>query len=144
MPVSVIKVRFESNLYNYSSILQAGRDILRREGFKGFFSGYGATALRDAPYAGIHLALYEGSKAAIGGTPLFWGELTLASPLNAPSSGPLLSITSGAVAGLLATSMTQPFDVVKTRIQLDPAEYHNLWYGGKKILRVRAPMGFLT
>ena len=69
MPISVIKVRFESNLYNYGSLAQASKDIFQREGFRGFFSGFGATALRDAPYAGIHLALYEGTKTLIGGIP---------------------------------------------------------------------------
>lgn len=68
MPVSIIKVRFESSLYNYATLADASADIFRKEGFRGFFSGYGATALRDAPYAGIHLALYEGSKALLGGT----------------------------------------------------------------------------
>ena len=58
--------------------------------------------------------------------------------MNSPSSGPLLSITSGATAGLLATGFTQPFDVIKTRIQLDPKDYRNLWYGGKKILNVES------
>jgi hypothetical protein len=67
MPISVIKVRFESNLYNYRSLAEASRDILQREGARGFFAGFGATALRDAPYAGIHLALYESTKALIGG-----------------------------------------------------------------------------
>ena len=67
MPVSVIKVRFESTLYNYKGLAEASADIFRKEGFRGFFSGYGATALRDAPYAGIHLAIYEGTKVLIGG-----------------------------------------------------------------------------
>ena len=67
MPVSVIKVRFESNLYNYKSLAEASMDIFRKEGFGGFFSGFGATALRDAPYAGIQVALYEATKALIGG-----------------------------------------------------------------------------
>jgi len=30
--------------------------------------------------------------------------------------------------------------MIKTRIQLAPKEYKNLWYGGKKILRVNPPM----
>jgi solute carrier family 25, member 38 len=137
MPISIIKVRFESNLYNYTSLAEASADIFKKEGFRGFFSGYGATALRDAPYAGIHLAIYEATKALLGGIfPLIFGLLMIASPLNAPSSGPLLSISSGAIAGLLATSMTQPFDMIKTRIQLAPNEYRNLWYGGMKVYNV--------
>jgi solute carrier family 25, member 38 len=135
MPVSVLKVRFESNLYNYTSLAGATADIFKRDGFRGFFYGFGATALRDAPYAGIHVALYEATKTLIGGISLI-SLLSIASPLNSPSSGPLLSIPSGAIAGLLATSITQPFDMIKTRIQLSPKEYPNLWLGGKKILRV--------
>ena len=76
MPISVIKVRFESNLYNYRSIAEAATDIFRKEGARGFFSGFGATALRDAPYAGIHLALYEGTKALLGSTFLRKVKLT--------------------------------------------------------------------
>ena len=54
MPVTVIKVRYESDLYNYKSISSASRSIFAQEGLKGFFSGFGATAVRDAPYAGLY------------------------------------------------------------------------------------------
>lgn len=67
MPISVIKVRFESNMYNYRSLAEASADIFKKEGGRGFFSGFGATALRDAPYAGIQVALYESTKALLGG-----------------------------------------------------------------------------
>jgi solute carrier family 25 protein 38 len=59
MPMTVIKVRYESNLYAYQSLFGAGKDILRTEGLRGFFSGFGATAIRDAPYAGLHVLFYE-------------------------------------------------------------------------------------
>jgi len=59
MPMTIIKVRYESNLYAYKSILGAGRDILHTEGLRGFFSGFGATAIRDAPYAGLYVLFYE-------------------------------------------------------------------------------------
>jgi len=67
MPISVIKVRFESNMYPYRSLAEASADIFKKEGGRGFFSGFGATALRDAPYAGIQVALYESMKALLGG-----------------------------------------------------------------------------
>jgi len=59
MPMTIIKVRYESNLYAYQSIAGAGRDIFKTEGLKGFFSGFGATAIRDAPYAGLYVLFYE-------------------------------------------------------------------------------------
>ncbi|KAF4510478.1 hypothetical protein G6O67_002359 [Ophiocordyceps sinensis] len=53
MPLTVIKVRFESSLFSYPSMMAAASDIRRVDGIRGFFSGFGATALRDAPYAGL-------------------------------------------------------------------------------------------
>jgi len=38
-----------------------------REGPRTLFQGFSATALRDAPYAGLHLMLYEGIKIRLGG-----------------------------------------------------------------------------
>jgi Mitochondrial carrier protein len=75
-------------------------------------------------------------RLSLGVTLQYKDLIYLASPLNSPSSGPWLSIPAGATAGLLATCITQPFDMIKTRIQLAPKEYRNLWYGGKKIYNV--------
>ena len=66
MPLTVIKVRYESNLYSYRSIAGAARDIYRTERLAGFFAGFGATALRDAPYAGLYVLFYEQAKRRLG------------------------------------------------------------------------------
>jgi len=59
MPITVLKVRYESSLYSYTSLYSASRDIFKTEGLRGFFAGFGATAVRDAPYAGLYVAFYE-------------------------------------------------------------------------------------
>ncbi|KAI3658666.1 hypothetical protein MP638_006730 [Amoeboaphelidium occidentale] len=59
MPLTVIKTQYESTLYQHHSILEAFRTILRNNGFRGLFAGFYATVLRDAPYAGIYISLYE-------------------------------------------------------------------------------------
>ena len=46
MPITVIKVRYESTLYQYASLKEATSHIYKTEGIRGFFSGFGATALR--------------------------------------------------------------------------------------------------
>lgn len=48
MPMTVIKVRYESSYYAYKSLGGATSSIFKTEGIKGFFSGFGATAIRDA------------------------------------------------------------------------------------------------
>ncbi|KAG8818045.1 hypothetical protein FRC17_010985 [Serendipita sp. 399] len=73
-PLTIVKARFESNYYSYRGIAQAVLS-LTREGaggggggqYRTLFQGFTATALRDAPYAGIFLVVYEGVKQNLGG-----------------------------------------------------------------------------
>jgi solute carrier family 25 protein 38 len=58
MPLSVIKTRYESSLYAYPNLTAAFLDI-RKQGLRGLFAGWGATALRDAPYSGIFFASFS-------------------------------------------------------------------------------------
>lgn len=136
MPITIIKVRYESNLYSYKSIWEAGTSILKREGLKGFFSGFGATAIRDAPYAGLYVLFYEQSKRQLS-------QLQNAVP-TAESLGLQTGMTSsksisinflsGVVAAGLATTITNPFDAVKTRLQLMPKKYGNMVKAGRTMI----------
>ncbi|POS84679.1 hypothetical protein EPUL_002435 [Erysiphe pulchra] len=135
MPMTVIKVRFESNLYTYKSIFGAGIDILRTEGFKGFFAGVGATTARDAPYAGLYVLLYEQSKKRFSNLTL---QLSTAETNYLNENGTKsasVNFASGMVAAGLATALTNPFDTIKTRIQLQPKAYPNVFYAARKMIR---------
>lgn len=134
MPLTVIKVRFESNIYSYPSVIAAAKDIHRTNGFKGFFAGLGATALRDAPYAGMYVLFYEMMKSRLGalvspvashtGKPQAM-QATLASSVN---------FSSAMLAGAACSVVSNPFDAVKTRIQLQPQEYRNIWHAWYKMV----------
>ncbi|TAQ89468.1 hypothetical protein B7494_g2215 [Chlorociboria aeruginascens] len=135
MPMTVIKVRYESNLYAYRSILGAGKDIFKTEGLRGFFSGFGATAIRDAPYAGLYVLFYEQLKNKLS-------LLSLKMPATEELAGGMRGSTSasinfgsGILAAGLATAITNPFDVIKTRIQLQPNHYHNMLHAALKMMR---------
>lgn len=65
MPITIIKVRYESSLYAYQSIVHAVKDIYKNHGPRGFFYGSGATAIRDAPYAGLYVYVYEACKSRL-------------------------------------------------------------------------------
>jgi solute carrier family 25 protein 38 len=116
MPVTVLKVRYESDYYAYRSLYSAGRDIVRTEGVRGLFSGFGATAARDAPYAGLYVLFYEQLKRYLSAT-------TSSTELSSSSS---INFVSGGLAAGLATAITNPFDAVKTRLQLMPGKYGNM------------------
>ncbi|CAK43862.1 solute carrier family 25 member 38 homolog [Aspergillus awamori] len=119
MPVTVIKVRYESDYYAYRSLFGAGRDIVRTEGFRGLFSGFGATAARDAPYAGLYVLFYEQLKRRLAG-------LSSSSSDQQPLKSSSINFVSGGLAAGLATTITNPFDAVKTRLQLMPGRYGNM------------------
>ncbi|KAF7588150.1 hypothetical protein BBP40_006117 [Aspergillus hancockii] len=136
MPVTVLKVRYESSYYSYGNLYGAGRDILRTEGVRGLFAGFGATAARDAPYAGLYVLFYEQLKRRVA---------SLADSGTGTSSSSI-NFVSGALAAGLATAITNPFDAIKTRLQLMPNKYGNMVRAVKIMVRengVRSMFGGL-
>ncbi|KAL8798143.1 MAG: hypothetical protein Q9200_007817 [Gallowayella weberi] len=157
MPITVIKVRYESSLYTYTSLLSATSSILKQEGPKGFFAGFGATAIRDAPYAGLYVVFYEQSKrylnslkpaaaaAPLGRSTAHTTESVLAGEetetmktsffSSSSSSAISINFVSGVLAAGLATAITNPFDAVKTRLQLMPGRYANMVQASRQMVR---------
>ncbi|KAG8164792.1 hypothetical protein KVR01_005067 [Diaporthe batatas] len=147
MPLTVIKVRYESNLYSYGSIASAGRDIFRTEGLRGFFSGFGATAMRDAPYAGLYVLFYEQSKKRLssltgggGGdgadtqNPASTSRAKIHVPAMGVSTAATINFGSGVIAGAACSAISNPFDAVKTRIQLQPGVYRNTFHAARMMV----------
>ncbi|KAL2118965.1 hypothetical protein VTJ04DRAFT_5924 [Mycothermus thermophilus] len=137
MPLTVIKVRYESTLYSYTSLASAGRDILAKEGVRGFFSGYGATTLRDAPYAGLYVLFYEQSKKRLSAlvAPVSSASQSSQTTMMATPHAATINFTSGILAGGLCSAVSNPFDAVKTRLQLQPARYRNMVFGAATLVR---------
>jgi solute carrier family 25 protein 38 len=129
MPITVIKTRFEGSKGSKNTILGTGREILNSQGWRGLFSGLLPTTLRDAPYAGIYVTFYRGFKSYLY-TPFV------------PSF--FINGISGALAATCATSATQPFDLVKTRMQLEPAKYTTFHKTINLILKENGISGFFS
>ncbi|XP_014448239.1 mitochondrial glycine transporter [Tupaia chinensis] len=114
-PITVIKTRYESGRYGYESIYAALRSIYRSEGHRGLFCGLTATLLRDAPFSGIYLMFYNQTKHIVPHDQL---DTTLI---------PVVNFSCGIFAGILASLVTQPADVIKTHMQLSPRKFQ--WIG---------------
>ena len=106
IPFTVIKTRFESQQYNYRSVVAALRAILAAEGLRGLTLGLVPTLARDVPFSGLYLMFYEHLKNI---TPREMKE-------QQPST---VHFMSGMTAGVLASLVTQPADVIKTQLQLN-------------------------
>ncbi|XP_071443567.1 mitochondrial glycine transporter B-like [Hetaerina americana] len=114
IPMTVIKTRFESGVYQYGGVAQAFKTIYRNEGVRGLSCGLLPTLFRDAPFSGLYLMFYTQTKSAI---PADW----MNSNANAP-----IHFSCGVVAGLLASFVTQPADVLKTKMQLYPEKFNGI------------------
>jgi len=102
-------------VYNYNSIREAFRSIYRLEGVRGLTCGLLPTLLRDAPFSGIYLLIYSSTKKGVGKE---WME--------SPALGPYVRFSCGVVAGIGASLITQPADVLKTKMQLYPERFQSL------------------
>uniref|UniRef100_A0A7S0ZBV8 Solute carrier family 25 member 38 homolog n=1 Tax=Timspurckia oligopyrenoides TaxID=708627 RepID=A0A7S0ZBV8_9RHOD len=130
-PLSVIKTRFEAVELRskYSGVFNALYVIARQEGFKGLFSGLTPMIARDAPYSAMYVLFYLRSKELLsasvglpagagGGFDKHKGSKFV--PRNASEKYRSMGVNfvSGLVGGGVATLLTQPQDVIKTRMQL--------------------------
>ncbi|KAG8218247.1 solute carrier family 25 member 38 [Butyriboletus roseoflavus] len=128
-PFSVLKARFESEHFAYQSLTGSLRSIVRT-GPSEVMRGFVASSLRDAPYAGLFVLLYEAVKR----------ESTYLVPSAYATS---IHSFSAAAAGGIATMVTHPFDVVKTKMQVrSEHQYHGLVTTMTRIWQQRGVMGF--
>jgi len=114
IPVTVVKIRCESGDFHYRSIVSALRTIGSTEGLRGLTCGLMPTLWRDVPFSGLYLMFYERLKAQM--IRPAWSPSGAAAGPNTDWS----KFGCGLGAGVLASLVTQPADVVKTKLQLAP------------------------
>jgi len=114
-PLTIIRTRFEVvGFKEYTNTWDAVKKINKKEGVKGFYKGSVACMMRDGPFAGLYYSILNISKKRLQ-------HLNLNPSTN--------TMISGMVAGIIATTMTHPFEVLRTRIQVDhPDKGYNYKY----------------
>lgn len=119
-PFSVIKVRMEAPQTNhYNSLKHAMQKIYTDEGVKGFYKGLSPNLMRDIPYAGLAYAFYVqylGILRAIKGME------------NEEIKYESITFFAGCLAGFSSAVLTQPFDIIKTRLMfahVKEGDHHN-------------------
>lgn len=135
IPVTVVKTRFESGVYKYNSMAEAFKLIYRQEGVKGLSSGLIPTLLRDAPFSGLYLMFYTQLKNA--------AAMKYARQSGIESSLPALThFSCGMLAGIFASIVTQPADVIKTKMQLYPNEFNGVCSASFFVYKKYGPLGY--
>lgn len=116
IPVTVVKTRFESGVFEYKSITHALRHTYHFEGVRGLTSGLLPTLMRDVPFSGLYYMFYSQLKSFVlphhpsrGTGPLSARHSWM--PNNVVSQS-FVTFMCGLNAGLMASVVTQPMDVV--------------------------------
>jgi len=124
VPVEVITQRVQ--LQQQQSFYQVGRELIKREGFRALYRGYGATIVMDAPASAVSWAVYEQAKVYFSENDpraLVWQEYGKAASNNNYNSTDkyeqnyLAQSLAGILSGTAISVISNPVDVVKTRMQ---------------------------
>lgn len=129
IPVTVVKTRWEARGADRQEGLgKALRVLAKGEGLSGLAAGLVPTLLRDAPYSALYLAAFT----------------SLQKLLPAQESAVQGDrIAAALFAGLAATTMVHPADVLKTRLQL-PGAKPGLLQAAQAVWEERGVRGFLA
>ncbi|KAG2697255.1 hypothetical protein I3843_07G097200 [Carya illinoinensis] len=109
-PLDVLKVRLQMQLVGQRGPLTGmGKlffQVLKNEGTRSMYLGLAPALTRSVLYGGLRLGLYEPSKNVCN-----WAF---------GSTNILVKIASGAFSGGIATALTNPVEVLKVRLQMNP------------------------
>uniref|UniRef100_A0A7S0N204 ADP,ATP carrier protein n=2 Tax=Pyramimonas obovata TaxID=1411642 RepID=A0A7S0N204_9CHLO len=131
-PFEVVKVRMQSkdHLWRYQSSMQCAHDVVRTEGPRALYNGFGATCARNSTFNGAYFGLVFVMKDNLPSPASFAGEVAH-------------NLGTGMAAGTLATCVKQPFDVVKSRLQNQlpgaDAEYRHVSQAMVRIAQTEGP-----
>jgi len=114
VPIDVITQRMQLCNSAGKNSFTIAKDIISQEGLKGMYRGTLLTLLKLGIGSGVWWLTYEESKYAMSKT----GQ--------PPST--FMGIIAGFMAGILSTIVTNPLDVVKTRIQVQASDTSGIPY----------------
>ena len=110
-PLELVRTKMQSQKMPIHQVRTCLKGLVASQGVLSLWNGYTATLLRDVPFSAIYWPLYEQTKKTLYS--LYPAESTNSFPIN---------FASGAVAGSVASTITLPFDVLKTMKQIDMGE----------------------
>ena len=95
-------------------------ELFKNEGFSGFFKGNAANCLKVAPTRGIQFFAFESFKTKL----VTWKRKVQNLPEDADINlTPIERLIAGGFAGMIASSLVYPIEVVKTMLTMYPGKY---------------------
>eukprot|EP00873_Tetraselmis_striata_P011116 jgi/Tetstr1/431380/TSEL_021071.t1 len=137
-PVDIVRIRMQAPSPAYPSTLAAFRAIPAQEGLAGLWRGWSASMARAAMLSGSQLATYDTTKRLLLSRSLFG--------LGFDDDCIALQFTASCVSGLVAQTVTQPADTLKTLVmsQTGAGPQLNVPAMVAKMYRARGLRGFYS
>ena len=107
-PMDVVKQRMQlaTDATRYPTVLSCVKNVYSTQGASAFFAGYRATLIMNVPFTAVYMGTYDFAK-----------RLLLSRNKNEQKFSAGSHCLAGAAAGGSAAAVTNPLDVVKTRLQ---------------------------
>lgn len=109
-PLELIRTKMQSRPLSYKELTSCIQSSVAKEGWLSLWKGWGPTVLRDVPFSAMYWFNYE------------LGRKWLCERYNKTEATFSICFASGALSGSIAALVTLPFDVVKTRRQIEVGE----------------------
>lgn len=132
-PLGVVKTRYEyTRDVHVPGVGNMLARIAREEGVPGLFRGLVPTLVRDIPSTGLYLMFYKS---------VFQPRFrSLAAAADVEVSQTIVNLAAAGLAAVVATVISQPFDVLRTTLQLN--NDLSLYEGAMSVWRTRGLAGF--
>ena len=120
-PLELVRTKMQSQKMPWSQVIRCVRDLVATQGVWGLWNGYTATLLRDVPFSALYWPLYESTRDTLRRWAAIRERRSLYT-LTVQENSFLINFVSGALAGSVASTITLPFDVIKTIKQIEMGE----------------------
>ncbi|CAI9541360.1 unnamed protein product [Staurois parvus] len=109
-PLELVRTKMQYRPLSYWELRQCIEISVANDGWLSLWRGWGPSVLRDVPFSAMYWYNYE------------FGRKWLCQRYNKLEPTVPISFTAGAMSGSIAAFVTLPFDVVKTRRQIELGE----------------------
>ena len=127
-PLELLRARLALNNYKNATMFSIVSSIIKNEGSLALFQGLAPTMIGQIVYSGLCFSIFETIKE----------NILLLKKETSPDLDPYERFVGGALAGLMAQTISYPLDVVRRRMQVDPANaqrYHSILHAFSQIYK---------